>query len=109
MIWLILFIFALIAAIYLTAPLLPAKTQNAKLQISLFIALFIGASLGTYNLIGAPNLTNSADIKTAQPDAPEPSISPEQVTPEQITAMVDGLAARLADNPEDSDGWTRLI
>jgi len=31
------------------------------------------------------------------------------VGPPQIQAMVDGLAARLKTNPEDPDGWVRLV
>jgi len=123
MIWAVLFICAFIAAICLTAPLLPAKDSQQKLQISLFIALFIGASLGTYNAIGAPHLSHSLFISQPSKTQPEPietkdnspaqipsqQVSPEQISPEQINAMVNGLAARLADNPEDPAGWTRLI
>ena len=133
MIWPLLFSCAVIIALYLTMPLLPAKSAQQKLQISLFIALFIGASLGTYNIIGSPHLSHAlfisspsnANTPNTAPQstrpAPAPSqqvtpkqitpeqVTPKQVTPEQITAMVNGLAARLADNPEDPDGWTRLI
>lgn len=118
MIWPVLFICATVAALYLIAPLLPANAQQQKLQISLFIALFIGASLGTYSFIGSPHLSQSWFISSPS-DRPQPNIdarkntlaqtAPPQVSPEQITAMVGGLAARLADNPEDPDGWTRLI
>jgi cytochrome c-type biogenesis protein CcmH len=38
----------------------------------------------------------------------QPSDEP-QVTGEQIAAMVEGLAARLASNPDDPDGWVRLV
>lgn len=123
MIWPLLFSCAVIIALYLTMPLLPAKSAQQKLQISLFIALFIGASLGTYNIIGSPHLShalfisspsnantpNTAPQSTRPAPAPSQQVTPKQVTPEQITAMVNGLAARLADNPEDPDGWTRLI
>ena len=102
MIWLILFIIALIAALFLTAPLLPAKTRDAKMRISLFIALFIGASLGVYGLIGTPNISGLSSFEDTA--APQPN-----VTPEQITAMVDRLAARLVEDPEDPEGWTRLL
>ncbi len=108
MIWLILCILAIIAALYLTMPLLPAKTQAQKIQISLFITLFIGANLGTYRLIGAPELSNISKPQTPPPPAILQAGQP-QVTPEQITAMVEGLAARLADEPEDPAGWTQLI
>jgi cytochrome c-type biogenesis protein CcmH len=41
-------------------------------------------------------------------DNPPPAAEP-QVTGEQIAAMVDGLAARLASNPDDPEGWVRLV
>lgn len=41
-------------------------------------------------------------------DNAQPAAEP-QVTGEQIAAMVDGLAARLATNPDDPEGWVRLV
>ncbi|MEP1230877.1 MAG: hypothetical protein ABJG88_09400 [Litorimonas sp.] len=116
MIWLISFGLALIAAMYLTTPLLPAKTQQQKLYISLFITLFIGASLGTYRLIGTPkppqvqNQNSPTQTPLSQnPLSQDPLTQGQQVTQEQIISMVDGLAARLANDPEDPEGWTRLL
>jgi len=109
MIWMILLITAALTALYLITPLLPAKTREMKLRVSVFAALFIGASLGTYTLIGSPNLTNAKQAETPPQPTGQPPIGQAQVTPEQITAMVDGLAARLAEDPEDPAGWTRLI
>ena len=44
-----------------------------------------------------------ADVPSPLPDVAEPV--PDDG---QIRAMVDGLAARLADNPDDLEGWKRL-
>lgn len=109
MIWLILLILAILSSLYLTAPLLPAKTRRQKWQISLFLTGFIAASLGTYGFIGAPHLSDPSQTQAENQPSPPSQTRPEQVTPEQITAMVEGLAARLADEPEDVDGWIRLI
>ena len=114
MIWLILLALSIAAALYLTAPLLPAKTQPQKLNISLFMVLFIGASLGTYALIGTPKPPhiegqNIIDALPQRAQTPQGQNSQSQVTQEQINAMVNGLAARLAENPEDPEGWTRLL
>ena len=93
--WLALFA-AIIMALLLTRPLLPAKTREAKLMITAFMLLFIGAVLGTYKLIGAPDM---ADSRTHMTDQTAPDIN----------AMVEGLAERLKNDPNDPEGWTRLI
>jgi len=43
------------------------------------------------------------------PAAPEAQNQPGGVGPAQIQAMVDGLAARLQANPDDPQGWVRLV
>jgi cytochrome c-type biogenesis protein CcmH len=50
-----------------------------------------------------PVLETTGDSQAA-PQAP-----PGGVGPAQIQAMVDGLAARLKANPDDPDGWVRLV
>lgn len=97
MMWMVFFTLALLSTLWLVGPLLPAKSQTAKMQITVFIILFIGAALGTYKIIGEPNF-QPAPVQTAQEDMSA-----------QIQGMVDGLAARLADDPNDAAGWTRLI
>ncbi|WP_296564988.1 c-type cytochrome biogenesis protein CcmI [Phenylobacterium sp.] len=39
----------------------------------------------------------------------QPSIAPETVGAPEIAAMVEGLAARLAAEPDDPEGWVRLV
>lgn len=97
MMWMMFFALALLIALWLIGPLLPAKTQAVKWQITIFIALFVGAALGTYKMIGQPN------FEPERFEAVEDDISA------QIQGMVDGLAARLEDEPNDPAGWSRLI
>ena len=52
---------------------------------------------------GVREAAAQADVPSPLPDAAQPV--PDDV---QIRAMVDGLAARLADNPDDLEGWKRL-
>ncbi|MDG2523293.1 c-type cytochrome biogenesis protein CcmI [Caulobacter segnis] len=40
---------------------------------------------------------------------PEPEAAQPQVSPADIQGMVDGLAARLKEQPDDPEGWVRLV
>ena len=115
MIWPLLAILTLMTLLVLSAPLLKGGTYSKPL-ISFFFAGFLGLSLGTYALIGRADLLKEGAL---QPYAPPPGPSAEQMqaaqdmTPEQraemILAMVEGLAARLEEEPYDEQGWTRLL
>ncbi|MGB7286196.1 MAG: c-type cytochrome biogenesis protein CcmI [Salaquimonas sp.] len=63
---------------------------------------------------------SAADIELAQPGSPSiPGPNAEQIEAakdmtaedrnEMIASMVDGLAKKLAENPDDKNGWQRLI
>ena len=56
--------------------------------------------------IAAPNLAAPAGPSAAD-EARAAQMTPEQ-REQMIRGMVDGLAAKLKDNPEDLDGWMRL-
>lgn len=115
MIWPLLAVLTLILLLILSAPLLKGGTYS-KTLISLFFVGFLGFSLGTYALIGRPELLKDGALKPFQmPPGPtrQQVQAAENMTTEQraemILAMVDGLAARLEDEPNDEQGWTRLI
>lgn len=98
MIWLLGSILAVFTALLLAAPLLPARDKNTKIMISVFMLLFVGAALGIYQMIGSPKLSDPANL-----------IAESEATPPDIEAMVNGLAERLKEAPNDPEGWTRLI
>ena len=56
-----------------------------------------------YAWLGTPRALNSELVA-----APPAGNNSGPVTPEQIEAMVEGLNARLKDNPNDADGWAML-
>ncbi len=99
MIWWLALFAAIICALILTRPLLPAKTRDAKMMVTAFMLLFVGAVLGTYKLIGAPEMSDPAHHQLQHPTA----------TPPDVIAMVEGLAERLKSDPDNPDGWARLI
>ena len=75
---------------------LSAKKKTALVLIIL-VPLF---SLGIYLFQGAPGLIN--------PSSPSAAGGQEGITPAQIEAMVENLAARLAEDPSDPKGWRML-
>ncbi|MDB2438237.1 hypothetical protein N9W89_05935 [Hellea sp.] len=115
MIWPILAILTLCVILLITAPLLKGGRYSKGL-VSLFFAAFMGLSLGTYASIGRPDLLKTGALQAYQ--AP-PGPTAEQVQAaqelsvedraEMILAMVEGLADRLEENPQDPEGWARLI
>jgi len=90
MIWLILVILALATALALVSPLSSAGKKPVFL-LSVMGGILL-SSLGLYAVLGTPT-------------PPPPTI---METPD-INAMVDGLAERLKANPDNPQGWARLI
>ena len=113
MIWLPLLIMALLAALYLAGPL----KSSPKVLAAGFTA-FAALALMIYSLIGRPELTAPGALTAYQAPAPSgPSQADieaaQALTPEQraqmILGMVDSLAAKLEDAPDNPQGWARLI
>jgi len=115
MIWPIIAILTLCVILLITAPLLK-DGRYSKGLVSLFFAAFMGLSLGIYALIGRPDLLKEDALKPYQ-TPPGPTAEQVQAAQdmsvedraEMILAMVEGLANRLEDNPQDPEGWARLI
>jgi len=117
MIWFFLISLSIITGLILIGPFLKAgETQPARGRISLFLVAFLISSLGIYSLIARPELTrpqaltpyqiergpSAADVKAAQ------SLSSDERAV-MINDMVDQLAERLKDNPDNPQGWIRLL
>jgi len=98
MIWPLLAILTLIVLLILTAPLLKGGKYSRGF-ISFFFLVFLGLSLGTYALIGRPELLVEGALKPMQP--------PRGPTAEQIQAAQEMTPEE--DNPQDEQSWTRLI
>ncbi|WP_026941264.1 hypothetical protein [Hellea balneolensis] len=115
MIWIFLTIITLIVLLWLTAPLLRGG-HSSKIYMSILFAAFLASSLGTYALIGRSDLLKDGALKPYEaPRGPSAEqvqaaqqMSPEERT-EMITAMVEGLAMRLEEEPNDPQGWQRLL
>jgi len=73
----------------------PTRAPRAAFAVA--IALPVAAAV-LYAWLGTP---------AALSPAPPPEAA-RQITPDQINAMVERLAARLKDNPQDAQGWMML-
>ena len=88
-----------------------APTVKPSLGLTAMLALGVvviaGAGYfwkGTPSLSGAPaDAMSQGDVQSGAPGA-----APHTTDTEQITAMVEKLAAKLKDKPDDADGWSML-
>ena len=120
MIWMFLISCAVITGLWLIDPLL--KTEAGSLpqrgKISVFLISFMIAALGIYSLIGRADLTSPGALKpfekqrvpgpSAEDIAAAKDLSPESLS-EMINGMVNQLAGKLAQTPDDPQGWAHLL
>lgn len=92
----------------------PLKTGVPRAWLaSVFVASCVLTGF-MYHSIGRADLS-TRDLPRVQPVAPGEAGAEaiSQMSPQEqaamITAMVDGLAARLRDDPQDAEGWVRLL
>ena len=92
---------------------------SRRLLAGLFV-LVVGVAVVGYAFTGKPSMTGLAAASKQPADAAalaaDPSASgaagangdPRQTGLQQIAAMVDSLAARMKERPDDGEGWTML-
>jgi cytochrome c-type biogenesis protein CcmH len=87
-------------------PMVTTPAQHPKtlaLSVTAFVCVI---AAGGYAVIGTPRALDPAAVAaTATPAADGDGHS---VTTEQIEAMIEKLAARMKDKPDDADGWAML-
>ena len=91
-----------------------AKTGAAKVWLAAIFITALAATPWLYHTLGRPDLTrqNSSPTPTAQTEmTPQERI--QNMSPEErsamISAMVEGLSARLKADPKNVEGWVRLL
>ena len=111
---------ALGEAVVASAPGSDVARPSRRLLAGLFV-LVVGIAVVGYAMTGKPSMTGLAAASKPQPVdaaalAADPSASggagasgdPRQAGLQQIAAMVDSLAARMKERPDDGEGWTML-
>ncbi len=102
---------AVVAAVPGSVALRPSRRLIAGLAV-----LVVGVAAVGYAFTGRPSMAGLAAAPKQPPVdaalAPDPSASstgdPRQTGLLQIAAMVDSLAARMKERPDDGEGWTML-
>jgi cytochrome c-type biogenesis protein CcmH len=80
---------------------LPVVPKALLLSLAGFVC---AVAVAGYAVLGTPQALGVVPVA----DAAAPSGNGHSVTAEQIETMIDALAARLKDNPNDADGWIML-
>ena len=83
---------------------------SRRLVAGLSIAV-LALAIGGYRATGSPSLVGAPTTVAAAPEAAAPGAAASDAGAsglQQIAAMVDGLAARMKDRPDDGKGWTML-
>ncbi len=92
----------IVAISFIAMPLITGKSLLAtpKALILTFVPL---SALGLYALLGSPDesVVQHAPAERAQSAAEDPSLG-------SVASMVEGLAARLENEPDDADSWVLL-
>ncbi len=92
------------ALVNLPTPAAHAATATPKGLLVGLAGFVCAVAVAGYAWLGTPGALNG-ELAAA---ADTPRGDSHSVTAEQIEAMIDQLAARLKDNPQDADGWAML-
>ncbi|MEO8936259.1 MAG: c-type cytochrome biogenesis protein CcmI [Burkholderiaceae bacterium] len=93
------------------APVVPTAARPSWKLVAALVCIVVIVAIGGYAFTGSPSLAGlgvppapvAAADGTAAPDGKE-----REIGLQQIAEMVDKLAVRLKDRPDDAEGWTML-
>jgi cytochrome c-type biogenesis protein CcmH len=84
----------------------PSARPSRGLAVGLALGIVVLAVVG-YSFTGSPASITS-DVPTAVATAPAGIDADEPVSDEQVAALIDRMAQRLRDKPDDPQGWLLL-
>ncbi len=86
-----------------------AQMPLSRTSTALAIAgIVIAGGVSLYAAKGSPSVPSTNHIALAATTQPPPKATPRTQSLNSVEGMVEGLAVRLADNPNDIDGWRML-
>jgi cytochrome c-type biogenesis protein CcmH len=86
----------------------PAPVRHTPQSTAFIVAIALlipTGALALYGLLGTPSALTGGDASTVASRAEQ---APHPVTQEEMEAMVEGLAQKLKQNPNDAAGWHML-
>jgi len=99
-----------VAALFVFRPVAQsAASGRSGIAVASVTAMAVLASTGLYAAIGRPDAVGIAPHAVNRPSSGAAAASPaprKDVAP--VGSLVDGLAARLQENPDDGSGWLLL-
>lgn len=78
-------------------PAAPARSRTAAFALALGVPLI---ALGLYGVLGSPQGLDPAQVQAARPDG--------HLGPADVEAMVEKLAQRMQEQPDNAEGWALL-
>jgi cytochrome c-type biogenesis protein CcmH len=86
--------------------------SRTRLTAAAIAAFVLAVPIGLYLSLGTPTainaVTSEAQAAGAQGQTAGADEASHPITPEQVQAMIDKLAARLQQSPQDGEGWAML-
>lgn len=83
-----------------------ARTRPSPRLVVTLVAAIVAIAIGGYAFTGSPSLAGLG--MPLRPPIAETAGNEHAMDLQQIAAMVDKLATRLKERPEDAEGWTML-
>jgi len=91
----------------LTILLKPLAGRQQRVALGVIVFGVPALAAGLYLSLGSPSLA-SASSAHAAPGAGQATTAAGQPQAASVSSLVDGLAAKLAENPDDGKGWLLL-
>lgn len=103
--WILITLMLLLAFGFISAPLFRHKNRVGPVGVATALPII---SIGLYLIVGSPPAAgvDSISHRPLQTRASASRSNPAAVG--SVASMIDGLAARLKDNPDDAKGWLLL-
>ena len=103
--WVATIVMALLAIGFISIPFIRNKRNKELVGIAVALSVF---AAGMYSFIGSPHVASAeSPAYLSTQDKPNAASSPP-TSVASVASMVDGLAARLKENPGDGKGWLLL-